>query len=117
MLYEVITLSDAKQQLTPADLGKILAKLVPMRPTPSPEELNYIQGLRGIIDQLDTTLIGLLGQRMSISKEIGRFKRKTRLTVFQPGRWKETLNTRIKKGKDLGLDEEFLMRVYSYNFV
>ena len=48
------------------------------------------------------------------AEEIGRFKRKTRLTLFQPKRWKETLTTRIRKGKDLGLDEEFLLRVYQY---
>ncbi len=109
-----VALSDAKQQLVPADLGKVLAGLVPMRATPSSDELNYIQGLRNIIDQLDATLIGLLGQRMTIAREIGRFKKQTRLTVFQPGRWKETLQTRIRKGKDLGLAEDFLLRVYQY---
>jgi chorismate mutase len=109
-----VALSDAKQQLKPAELGRMLAGLMPMRSTPSEDELAYIQGLRNIIDQLDTTLIGLLKQRMDIATEIGRFKRKTRLTLFQPKRWKETLTTRIRKGKDLGLDEEFLLRVYQY---
>ncbi|EPR43388.1 DAHP synthetase I/KDSA [Desulfovibrio sp. X2] len=109
-----VALSDAKQQLKPADLGKLLASLNPMRATPSDDELAYIQGLRRIIDQLDGTLISLLKQRMDIASEIGRFKKKTRLTVFQPKRWKETLQTRIRHGRELGLDENFLTRIYEY---
>ncbi|MCC8174043.1 MAG: bifunctional 3-deoxy-7-phosphoheptulonate synthase/chorismate mutase type II, partial [Odoribacter sp.] len=79
-----IALSDAAQQLTPNSLGELLSKLI-IRDVDT-ENIKYkenIDELRAKIDQLDDELIQLLGNRMKISSEIGKYKKENNITVLQ----------------------------------
>ncbi|MFW5487067.1 MAG: bifunctional 3-deoxy-7-phosphoheptulonate synthase/chorismate mutase type II [Desulfovibrio sp.] len=110
-----VALSDAKQQLTPDDLGKMLRALTPKRPsTDGAVVRDQIIAMRTIIDEIDKAVIGLLSQRMEVAQSLGKFKKENNISLFQPRRWKETLKSRIESGVERGLSEEFLLRVYQY---
>lgn len=101
-------LSDSAQQVTPAELGKILGHLVVRSGLPVDDELAL---LRQQIDDCDHELLAVLARRMSVSREIGRFKKANNLRVVQPQRYQEMISARLNEGDSLGLDSDFTQRV------
>ncbi|WP_340111409.1 chorismate mutase [Maribellus mangrovi] len=102
-------LSDAGQQLTPADLSKLLDKLViRYESANNPEFENRLDMLRNRIDAIDSELLEMLSSRVEIVKEIGRYKKENNVTALQMNRWSQLMDNRIKLGKDLNLDETFI---------
>jgi len=100
--------SDAKQQITPAVLGKIISELIVR--TPSSENKTFkdtLSVLREQIDVLDDDIMSKLAQRMKISEKIGQYKKENNVTILQVGRWEEIIKTRIALCKAMGLNEEF----------
>ena len=100
--------SDAKQQVTPAVLGKIISELVVR--TASVENKTFkdtLSILREQIDQLDDEIMQRLSQRMKISEKIGQYKKENNVTILQVNRWEEIVHTRIALCKAMGLNEEF----------
>ncbi len=100
--------SDAKQQVTPASLGKIVSELVVR--TSSTENKNFkdtLSELREEIDQLDDEIMQRLAKRMKVSEKIGQYKRDNNVTILQVNRWEEIVKTRIALCKAMGLGEEF----------
>jgi chorismate mutase len=108
-------LSDAEQQLTPDQLGDLLSKIKIKKKYSADGRLHSpIDHLRDIIDEIDDKIIDLFSKRMEISREIGRFKRRKSISILQPERWKEIVESRIKAGRRKNLSEEFVFRVYEY---
>jgi len=102
-------LSDAGQQLTPADLGKLLDKLVIRYETANnPEFENRLDMLRNRIDAIDSELLELLSSRVAIVKEIGTYKKQNNVTALQINRWAQLMENRVKVGTGLNLDETFI---------
>ena len=101
-------LSDSAQQVTPEELKTILGKLVVRSGVPIEDELSLF---RQQIDDCDHELLAVLARRMSVSREIGRFKKAHNLRVVQPARYQEVIKARLDEGQSLGLDEEFTQRV------
>ena len=101
-------LSDSAQQVTPEELKTILDRLVVRSGAPIEDELSL---LRQQIDDCDHELLDVLARRMSVSREIGRFKKAHNLRVVQPTRYQEVIKARLSEGQSLGLDEEFTQRV------
>lgn len=100
--------SDAAQQLTPADLGRIMKSLVHRRPSvDDPEFLANLEALRYDIDNLDQEIIRTLGQRMEVSREIGYFKRDNEVTILQMNRWSNIFESRVQTALKAGLSETF----------
>ena len=100
-------LSDAKQQLTPADLQHLLESLVIRENTSENEAYKEgIDALRARIDVIDENLLKLLRDRMGVSQAIGQYKKEHNVAILQAGRWEQVLNDAIAKGKALGLSEE-----------
>ena len=64
-------LSDKEQQITP-DLLERIIKLLVIRDKNEPSE--YLADLRREIDELDDRLLNVLSKRMSIAREIGKYK-------------------------------------------
>ena len=48
---------------------------------------------------------------MSVSREIGLFKKAHNLRVVQPARYQDVMKARLAEGAALGLPEEFTQRV------
>lgn len=101
-------LSDSAQQITPDALKSVLDKLVVRSGVPIEDELAL---LRQQIDDCDHELLAVLARRMSISREIGRFKKAHSLRVVQPARYQDVMRARIDEGNRLGLDEDFTQRI------
>ena len=107
-------LSDAAQQLVPADLKNLLESLtVRMKSTNDKEYNENIEHLRAHIDVIDENLLIALGSRMEISRKIGQFKKDHNIAIIQPARWDSLLDDMICKGRSYGLSEEFVRAVFN----
>ena len=103
-------LSDARQQVTPAQLKSILDALVVREPNGTTESLDM---LRRQIDKIDSELLDVLNRRMEVSREIGRYKKEHRMLAVQPARYGDIMDTRIQAGETMGLDPEFMRVILS----
>ena len=112
-------LSDAKQQIRPAELLDRL-RLTEHRPLTLTDryadrlELNW---LRAEIDELDESLWTTIAARMDVSKRIGEWKKEHGVAPLQPQRYQEILNKLTIKNEELKKDgivlsEEFMKNVW-----
>ncbi|MBP3251613.1 MAG: bifunctional 3-deoxy-7-phosphoheptulonate synthase/chorismate mutase type II [Prevotella sp.] len=101
--------SDAAQQLTPESLRHLLGSLTIRDVTASAED---IRQLRNEIDELDDQLMDTLAQRMSICREIGRYKREHNMTVLQPSRYSDMLSLRLAEGAQCKLSAHFVAKMF-----
>ena len=101
--------SDARQQITPDVLDYILSLLV-VRDEHAPAD--GLAQLRRQIDELDNELMDILAHRMRICREIGHYKKDHNMTVFQASRYGEILEKRGVQGTLLGMDSEFVAKVF-----
>jgi chorismate mutase len=100
--------SDAKQQVTPTALAKIIEGLVVRKPSFDDKTVkDALSVFREEIDQLDDEIMQKLALRMKISEKIGQFKKENQVTILQVNRWDEIVHTRIALGLAMGLSEEF----------
>lgn len=102
-------LSDAAQQLTPADLGKLLDKLVIRQENAkNPDFENQLDVLRNRIDALDSELLEILASRVEIVKQIGQYKKVNNVTALQMNRWSQLMENRVNLGKRLNINDTFV---------
>jgi chorismate mutase len=103
-----VALSDAQQQLTPKKLEEMLNSLQYRSSSCNSNSYNIkLEELRSDIDQTDNEILEAIGKRMSITEEIGQYKRSNEVTIFQIDRWKEILETRQPFALTKGLSESF----------
>ena len=110
-----VALSDAKQQLTPAELAEMLENQLIVRDADTSDSAykETINQLRAKIDVIDENLIHALAQRMEISRRIGASKRENNIAILQTGRWEAVLADVCAKGRERGLDEDFVKTVFN----
>ncbi|MBY0434676.1 MAG: bifunctional 3-deoxy-7-phosphoheptulonate synthase/chorismate mutase type II [Cyclobacteriaceae bacterium] len=102
--------SDAKQQVTPAALAKIVDGLVVRTVSSDNKTFKDTLGLlREQIDQLDDEIMQKMANRMKISEKIGQYKKENNVTILQVNRWEEIVQTRVSLGKAMGLEEGFTL--------
>ena len=105
--------SDAKQQITPKTLIKIMKDLKVRNELVEEEKYkNELYSLRTQIDIIDHSILDSLGKRMKISEEIGGLKKAKNVAVLQNKRWNEILDKMIDEGNSKGLTREFISRIY-----
>lgn len=108
-------LSDKDQQVTPADLAKILDKLVIRNVTVNNKEFeNRLEMLRSRIDTLDNEMMEILASRMEISRQIGQYKKENNVTALQISRWTELMQNRIYQGEKLNLNKTFVQILFQF---
>ncbi len=108
-------LSDKEQQLTPADLAKLLDRLVIRNATTENKQFeNQLELLRNRIDAIDTELLETLSSRMEIVRQIGQYKKDNNVTAFQVGRFSELMEKRAKLAKRLNLDPDFVLQIFQH---
>jgi chorismate mutase len=106
-------LSDPEQQFTPDQFFSLIKRLKVKSETGDSREFQIrIKELRHEVDNLDEHLIKLLGKRMEIAEEMGRLKRKNNISILQPHRWKEILDSRRAAGDEYGLASEFVFQLF-----
>lgn len=101
-------LSDSAQQITPDELNAIIDRLVIRSGTPIEDELAL---LRQQIDDCDHELLAVLARRMSVSREIGRFKKSHNLRIVQPDRYQAVIRARLDEAQSLGLTSDFVQSI------
>ncbi len=103
--------SDAKQQITPEQLAEMLDTIVWRK-----EDVNSaadhaaLEKLRQQINHLDDEMMQILGQRMKIADQIGKYKKENNITILQTNRWNEILERAFNRGEKLGLGKEFITK-------
>jgi len=108
-----VALSDAKQQITPLQLKKIIDDLKIRTSSIENIELqNKLDQLRAIIAKLDTEILEVIAKRMTISAEIGEYKRDNNITILQVNHWKQLIDSSVTSGAMLNLPKEFVKGLY-----
>ena len=105
--------SDASQQITPKTLIKLMKDLVIRKE--SVQERSFIKELENLrikIDDADSQILDILGNRMKVSDEIGKIKKKQNVAILQSERWKNILKKMISDGKQKGLSEDFILKIF-----
>lgn len=110
-----VALSDARQQLTPAELSDLLYRQITVRNADSDakEWKDNIDQLRAKIDIIDENILYTLGSRMKISRQIGEYKKNNNIAILQTSRWDAVLAKVVAKGKEYGLPENFITDVFN----
>jgi len=106
-------LSDNEQQLTPAALQNLIDDLVIREHAVGDElVLASLDHLRNAIDILDEDVLKILAERMGIVEEIGAFKRDHNITILQPERWSEIVETRGSSAHSKELSSDLILRIF-----
>jgi len=103
-------LTDQEQQLSPSELISLIDRLTVPSSSGSKEDA-ILAELRKQIDDFDTDILALLGKRMETAREIGRYKKAEKMDALQLERWKLVVEDRLEKGKELGLSNDFLLKL------
>ena len=98
------------QQITPAELDRILSCLTLHTDTPAGDEI--LHDLRRQIDALDTALLELLSKRMEITNDIGIYKKQHNMPVLQTGRYNEIISRLVSRCAGTGLDPDFIKKIF-----
>ena len=106
-----VAMTDAAQQVSPADLKTLLDQLKIRDRQGSAEFQSKLEELRTEIDKLDGELLEILAKRMEIINEIGDYKIENDITILQMKRWAGIIEDRLSIGTNLGLDKEFLLNL------
>lgn len=105
--------SDAKQQITPEQLGEMIGNIRWRKEDiASPEYHAALEKLRQQINNLDDELMQILGQRMKVAENIGQYKKDNNITILQTNRWNSILERAFTKGDKLGLSKEFVTKYF-----
>lgn len=105
--------SDADQQVTPTVLKKIFEDLKVKKLTIEEDDYNTeMIKLRTNIDIADSKLIEILGNRMKVAEQIGVLKKEKNVAVLQNKRWNKILEKMILDGSEIGLSEEFILKLF-----
>lgn len=105
--------SDAAQQVTPERLKQIIFDLVIRKEDDADGDyLQQLSKLRVKIDDYDSKLLDVIGQRMKVAEDIGSLKKAKNVAVLQNKRWNEILERMVKEGSQRGLSEEFIVQFF-----
>jgi len=106
--------SDAKQQITPAQLTDLLQKIIWRQDEITSHELHeLLEDFRQQINKIDDEVIQLLSKRMKLADEIGHYKKDHDITILQTKRWDEVLERVSHMGMQLGLSKEFVIHYFN----
>ena len=108
-------LSDAKQQLTPAELKDLLYNQISVRDNDSDAKdwKDNIDQLRAKIDIIDESLLYTLASRMKVSRQIGEYKKNHNIAILQTSRWDSLFGKVVEKGLEYGLPQSFIEDVFT----
>lgn len=103
-------LSDAAQQITPAELREIIASLQWRR---TPVGRDALSEYRLHIDTIDSRIIELLSERMEVARAIGEYKHAHNMAVVQHDRYNELLIAAEARAEAIGLSPKFINQIFS----
>jgi chorismate mutase len=105
--------SDARQQISPAELAGLLDSLKFKRQLSENQDIIHkLRVLREKIDSIDNRLLEILAERMDLVRAIGQYKKDNGITVLQIHRWTGIRQDRLQNGLSLGLTEQMILDLY-----
>ena len=105
--------SDAAQQITPKTLINLMKDLVIRKESLEERSfINELENLRIKIDDADSQILDIIGNRMKVSEEIGKIKKKQNVAILQSARWNDILEKMISDGKGKGLSKDFILKIF-----
>ena len=105
--------SDAAQQITPKTLINLMKDLVIRKESLEERSfINELENLRIKIDNADSQILDIIGNRMKVSEEIGKIKKKQNVAILQSARWNDILEKMISDGKEKELSEDFILKIF-----
>ena len=105
--------SDAAQQITPKKLINLMKDLVIRKESLEERSfINELENLRIKIDNADSQILDIIGNRMKVSEEIGKIKKNQNVAILQSARWNDILEKMISDGKEKGLSEDFILKIF-----
>ena len=105
--------SDAAQQITPKTLINLMKDLVIRKESIEERSfINELENLRIKIDNADSQILDIIGNRMKVSEEIGKIKKNQNVAILQSARWNDILEKMISDGKEKGLSEDFILKIF-----
>ena len=105
--------SDAAQQITPKTLINLMKDLVIRKESIEERSfINELENLRIKIDNADSQILEIIGNRMKVSEEIGKIKKNQNVAILQSARWNGILEKMISDGKEKGLSEDFILKIF-----
>ncbi len=106
-------LSDARQQVRPADLKDIYQALEHREEAIDDRRfIARLEELRSEIDTIDMEILRWISKRLEIAKEIGPVKYENQATIFQMKRWFKVLENRKTQAKEMNLDDEVVHELF-----
>lgn len=101
--------SDSAQQVAPAAYRLMLEQLGLLdegcQGLPCFESLD---DFRTRINEIDERLMELLGSRMKLAEEIGKYKKRHNISILQESRWSEVVQRGMNAGEQTGLSRHFV---------
>ncbi len=76
------------------------------------EPTSNLDNLRQEIDRLDRSLIEILKERLVVVEKIGQLKKGKKLPPLDESRWRAVLERRTSWAQELGVDEDFIKKVW-----
>lgn len=105
--------TDARQQITPAQLGELLGRLVVRNEFTNDMGVQVqLEYLRQQMDAVDVEILDLLAKRMELSEKVGEIKKAANMTAYQPARWREMIESATSRCDITGLDKELVTALY-----
>ncbi|MDE6140076.1 MAG: bifunctional 3-deoxy-7-phosphoheptulonate synthase/chorismate mutase type II [Alistipes sp.] len=101
-------LSDSAQQLTPDALRDLIGSIRLRR---TPDAPDAMRDFRMQIDAIDNRLIELLAERMSIAREIGRYKSQHGMPIVHRDRFNEILEAASARAVATRMSSKFICRI------
>lgn len=74
--------------------------------------MNKIKNIREKIDRLDKKILRTLQERLLLSEQIGKVKKKEGEKIYQPKREKEITEKLTKNGEKYNLDPKFVSKLF-----
>ena len=106
--------SDAKQQITPEEFGRMITEMILREDYEANSPLqSELDAFRSDLKNIDDDLIELLSNRMEIARQIGQYKQDNNITIYQNKTWNKKLSRVKKIGIAQGLSEKFIDKLFA----
>lgn len=113
-------LSDAKQQLTPEELAKLINVNVNANANDNVNvnhnvnvnaNYNDLLWLRAMMDEQDDAIWAMIDKRMQISKQIGEWKKAHGVDIVQPTRYQDILQRRLEWAQAHHISDQTIQQI------
>lgn len=74
---------------------------------------NELSTLRRKIDLVDGQLLSLLGERVNLVKQVGKYKNAQGLPSLDETRWQQVLRSRTEQGRNFGLSDSLVEGIFT----